>query len=83
MTEQELKKMCCQSYEYRKLRQENERLKKLAEKRWDNYIDATIRLSDLNDENVLLKEKLEVCRNIISDFAAKFSELFKDRIKGS
>lgn len=41
-----------------KYKEEIERLKKLAKDRWDNYIDATKRLSDLNDENALLKEKV-------------------------
>ena len=41
-----------------KYKEEIERLKKLAKNRWDNYIDATKRLSDLNDENALLKEKV-------------------------
>lgn len=41
-----------------KYRDEIERLKKLANDRWENYIDATNRLSDLYDENAELKEKL-------------------------
>ena len=36
-----------------------EHWKKLAKDRWDNYIDATRRLSDMNDENIKLKEQVE------------------------
>ena len=41
-----------------KYKEEIERLKKLASDRWDNYMDATKRLTELHDENEQLKEKL-------------------------
>ena len=48
-----------------KYRDEIERLKKLANDRWENYIDATKRLADLHDENEQLKEKLAVQKDWI------------------
>lgn len=42
-----------------KYKAEVEQWKKLAKDRWDNYIDATRRLSDMNDENAKLKEQVE------------------------
>lgn len=41
-----------------KYKEEIERLKKLANDRWENYIDTTKRLADLYDENAQLKEKV-------------------------
>ena len=42
-----------------KYKAEVEHWKKLAKDRWDNYMDATRRLSDMNDENAKLKEQVE------------------------
>lgn len=36
-----------------------EHWKKLAADRWNNYMDATRRLADMNDENIKLKEQVE------------------------
>lgn len=41
-----------------KYRDEIERFRKLANDRWNNYMDATKRLADLHDENEQLKEKI-------------------------
>ena len=42
-----------------KYKAEVEQWKKLAKDRWDNYMDVTRRLSDMNDENAKLKEQVE------------------------
>lgn len=42
-----------------KHKQEVEHWKKLAHDRWENYMDATKRLADINDENAKLKEQIE------------------------
>lgn len=41
-----------------KYKKDVEHWKKLAQDRWNNYIDATKRLADLHDENGKLKEQL-------------------------
>lgn len=43
-----------------KYKQDVEHWKKLANDRWENYMDATKRLADMNDENAKLKEQIEV-----------------------
>ena len=42
-----------------KYKQDVEHWKKLANDRWENYMDATKRLADMNDENAKLKEQIE------------------------
>lgn len=42
-----------------KYKQDVEHWKKLAHDRWENYMDATKRLADMNDENAKLKEQIE------------------------
>ena len=42
-----------------KYKQDVEYWKKLANDRWENYMDATKRLADMNDENAKLKEQIE------------------------
>ena len=42
-----------------KYKQDVEYWKKLAHDRWENYMDVTKRLADMNDENAKLKEQIE------------------------